>query len=234
MESPTSKCQICHRSSSNHLPFYCPTCARNVIYNIRIQNAHALLDKEVLSREVERIIEHGIDSTRSPSHTDANTNANAEEVDAGRQVAYDRARVAHAQSIQKSREISIYCDTLREEAKGLREFIKEKKALLARKQASYAAAASELTRLKACSFEPLEKELEATKSRWDAVHNRTTESRVFLCREVATLHGLQQRKRKKGMSGRDIYLIGGVPIVDVRDLNSMEKSFCDGCPANTI
>jgi Vacuolar sorting 38 and autophagy-related subunit 14 len=67
--------------------------------------------------------------------------------------------------------------------------------------------------------------VEATATRMaaqaDALHARTAESRFFLCRETANLYGLVQRKRRKGAGGRDAYFIGGVPIVDIRDINSM-------------
>ena len=52
------------------------------------------------------------------------------------------------------------------------------------------------------------------------MHSEIVNARVFLCTEAADLCGLRQRRRKKAGSIRDDYTIGGIGIVDLRDLNS--------------
>jgi len=52
----------------------------------------------------------------------------------------------------------------------------------------------------------------------------TLEARVFLCKEAAQLYGLQQRKRKRGSSENDVYVIEEILIADLRELNTLVET----------
>ncbi|KAL2814741.1 UV radiation resistance protein and autophagy-related subunit 14-domain-containing protein [Aspergillus granulosus] len=54
---------------------------------------------------------------------------------------------------------------------------------------------------------------------WNSLHTKTAEARIFLCREVASLYGLRQKVRKRDNGLKESYMIGGVNIFDLRDMN---------------
>ena len=124
-------------------------------------------------------------------------------------------------SDKRTQEFVSHVEALREETQDIKSGIAARKARLLRRRSEFTSAKQELSQSQASAVEPVNKSIKRTEHRWDVMHNKTAESRLFLCREVALLYGLQQRKRKKGGIGRDVYLIGGVPIADLRDLNSM-------------
>lgn len=132
-------------------------------------------------------------------------------------------RIASEQlmSETKTQTLVSHVEALHEEIQSIKSEIAARKARLLRRRSEFTSAKQELSRSQASAVEPVNKSIKRTEHRWDVMHNKTAESRLFLCREAAMLYGLQQRKRKKGGLGRDVYLIGGVPIADLRDLNSM-------------
>ena len=96
----------------------------------------------------------------------------------------------------------------------------QKRVEFAQRRADLDAATKRLEEQTKTEVERVTKDIKRTGYHWDALHAKTAEARSFLCMEAAQLYGLQQRRRKKGTPGRDVYLIGGTPICDLRDLNS--------------
>ena len=132
-----------------------------------------------------------------------------------------RAASEQVISENKTQSVLSHVEALREETQQIKSEIAARKVRLLRRRSEFNSAKQELSQSQASAVEPVDKSIKRTEHRWEVMHNKTAESRLFLCREVALLYGLQQRKRKKGGLGRDVYLIGGVPIADLRDLNSM-------------
>lgn len=120
----------------------------------------------------------------------------------------------------RSEHILSHTEALRRETEEMRVEIAQKKAKLLRRRSDLKSATDGLSQREAIDIEPLERAVRKMEHRWDAMHAKSRESRVFLCREAAQLYGLQQRKRKKGSTGKELYLIGGMPIANLRDLNS--------------
>lgn len=208
------QCDVCRRYWSSKLPFHCTTCARNTLYATRIEQAQILLQKETAGNDVKRII--GATSSSSTLSKlpgqDGPPSTKAWEL--------ERASSAKADSLEHSQVTLSHIAALRKELEDTRESIAKRKAVLGQRRSDYDSASHHLSQRRASALEPVEYGITRTQTRWDALHDRTAESRVFLCREAANLYGLQQRKRRKGVLGRDSYIIGGVPIVDLRDLNS--------------
>ena len=208
------QCDICHRSVSTRLPFNCTICARDALYQSRIQHAQTLLQSESLGQEVERSTA-GLPKPAKLSPHSANPKA-----EANLAWATQRAVADQTESADKARLIYNHIGALREETQKIKTDIAARKAKLLKRRAEFESAKRELSQSQATAVEPVEKGIRRTEHRWDIMHEKTAESRSFLCREAALLYGLQQRKRKKGGLGRDVYFIGGVPIADLRDLNS--------------
>lgn len=209
------QCDICHRSASSRLPFNCTLCARNALYQPRIELAQALLYRESLGKEVDQAVK----SSSKPRKTTNPTSTKFFET-SPTWVAR-RAAAEQTLSEEKTRTLHDHVQSLRDEIQIAKAEIAERKARLQARRSEAVSAKRELSQSQATAVEPVEKGIRRTEHRWDILHNKTSEARLFLCREAALLYSLQQRKRKRGGLGRDIYFIGGVPIPDLRDLNSM-------------
>jgi len=209
------QCDICHRSGNSRLPFNCTLCARDTLYQPRIQLAQTLLQGESLGKEVER-------NVKGSSRPKRNQNsASAKSAETNPAWAVGRAAAEEAIAEEETQTVLNHVQSLREEIQNVKAEIAERKAGLQRRRAEFASAKQDLSHSQTNTVEPVEKGIRRTEHRWDILHNKTAEARLFLCREAALLYGLQQRKRKKGGLGRDVYFIGEVPIADLRDLNSM-------------
>lgn len=205
------QCDICLRSSSSHLPFHCASCARNVIYEHRTLLAQTLLDSEAAGKAVESSIAVG------PS---GQSKASIKVLESSPAWALNQAIAEESASVRRTEGIMSNVDALRKETERTRSDIAKKNASNLKRRSDLKAAAL-AAQCEAEALESVKRGVERMERRWDMLHTRTMESRVFLCREAAQLYGLQQRIRKKAGSVRDIYMIGGVPIPDLRDLNSM-------------
>ncbi|KAL4927930.1 putative ZIP family zinc transporter [Aspergillus undulatus] len=61
--------------------------------------------------------------------------------------------------------------------------------------------------------------IKRTDHAWHSNHTKTAEARIFLCREAASIYGLRQKVRKTDNGLKEIYTIGGVSILDLREMN---------------
>ena len=208
------QCDVCQRSANNRLPFNCTLCARGALYQPRVQLAQTLLQTEALGKEVEQ----SVTGVPHPNKTIKTGSTKAPELNPT--WAVQRAAAEQRASEDKSQHIYDHVQSLREEIQKTKADITARRKILQRRRSDLASAQQELSQSRHHSVEDIEKGMRRTEHRWDILHNKTAESRIFLCREAALLYGLQQRKRKKGSLGRDVYVIGGVPIADLRDLNS--------------
>jgi hypothetical protein len=199
------QCDICFRTGGKE--YLCPTDARNLLYESRIQNARVLLEKDALDQEISSLLsnpnsegQNSISSEKSVHRSDISA------IDAERDQAVDRTQqiIAHA-------------DELRAKVESARAEIAKKKAVLARRKSELASAISGTDARRTRQIEDVEKSIRMTKYKWNQGHNTTASSRTFLCGEAAKLYGLK-RIRKNG--GLEEYRIGGVSIMDLRALNS--------------
>lgn len=210
------QCAICSRPPSYKLPFHCPGCARHSLYELRAESAKALLRRETLSREVESVCsncEHHEVKQENPSRK---TLANY------RPSRWDTHQLlSTAKGIDgRCREIKAQAEILREEIEKARVEIRKLKSSLETRRADFASVTHNVGARRKSTLESIEKSIRRMVYRGDQQHQRTAESRIFLCREAAKLYGLRQRRRR-GNASREEYLIGGVGIVDLKDLTSM-------------
>ena len=212
------QCEICQRSASSRLPFNCTLCARIALYQPRIQLAQTLLHTESLGKEVEQ----NVQGTSKKEKARSSTGTKISDLHPAWTVSRDASEQVTSEDTTQT--ILSHVAILREETQKIRADIAARKARLLQRRSEFTSAKRELSQSQASAVEPVDKSIKRTEHRWDVMHSKTAESRLFLCKEVALLYGLQQRKRKKGGFGRDVYLIGGVPIVDLRELNSMNDA----------
>lgn len=206
------QCDICLRPPSSRLPFNCTACARNALHDPRIQLVQTLLDSEAIGKDVEgHLVAKPATSKKklAPKSPDVSPTWTLGQT-VGEQVA----------STERTQDTLSHVEALRKETDNMRNEVAKRKSKLLRRRSDLKSATDALSQREAVAIDPVEQGVRRMEHRWDAMHTKTAESRVFLCREAAQLYGLQQRKRKRGGPGRDVYLIGGIPIADLRDLNS--------------
>ena len=211
------QCDICSRPGSTLLPLNCSTCARNALYEPRLFYVQTLLQKETLGKDVERVLPAG-------KVTDISTPIQQKLRDADQlapsQYLLENLHSRRIESSDRIGSILSHVETLREETKRIKSEIATRKTALRKKRTAITYAKKELLQQQSIATEPIQKSIAKIEHRWKALRQMSAESRVFLCKEAANLFSLQQRKRRKDAAGRDSYSIGGVPIVDLRDINS--------------
>ncbi|CZR55286.1 uncharacterized protein PAC_05173 [Phialocephala subalpina] len=202
------QCDICFRGSGQgekKLHFLCPTDARNLLYDPRIQNARVLLENDALDQQISSLLTKQTDSDSK----------------APREVAADLIPGVQAerdQAVDRTQQIITQADELRAKVESAREELSKKKAHIARRKSDLASATNGLDSRRTRQIEDVEKGTRMSKYKWNQAHATTASSRAFLCGEAAKLYGLKKMRKVHG--GQDEYKIGGVGIVDLRAMNS--------------
>lgn len=208
-------CLICNSAHSRQ-PFLCPTCARNRLYQLRFENTQVLLEKESLGRQIELAVSHEVPrKSRSISNEGLSTDDHkssphwALQTISSRQAASSSRRENLAQQIEK----------LKEDLKAKKADISEREANLSRRRSDAESALYQLGEREATILTGIQNTTKRTEHLWHNLHSKTAEARIFLCREAAHLFGLRQKTSRKG-DGRHSYVLGGIAIVDLKDMNS--------------
>ena len=217
MESTSLSCQVCSRPPNGQRAFHCITCARSALYELRLEHAKALVNKEALGKEVERAVTAGLGLL---NHAERKNSKAQKDEGPGNRIAVERAKAQAADAENSTQRLREDASTVRTETKRLREAVAERRRRLARRKATHDAATKAIGLVEEEAVLPLREHIRALETRWQKVQDHTAESRMLLCREAASLCSLQQKKRRNGQPSRDIYFMGGVPVVDLRELNS--------------
>ncbi|KAL4902490.1 UV radiation resistance protein and autophagy-related subunit 14-domain-containing protein [Aspergillus multicolor] len=194
-------CDVCSRTPAS--AFYCPTCARNQLYQLRIGNASALLDCEYLGQQIEAACQF-----HRPVYGKAEQHWNLQRIhnEQSRSFARIEGTRRHIKSLQSC-------------INDLRQDISQRKIKLAKQRSDSNSAIYQLSDREAGSLSNTRNNIKRTDHIWHSNHIKTAEARIFLCREAASLYGLRQRVRKRETAGglKETYTIGGVGILDLRE-----------------
>lgn len=184
-------CYVClRRHDAQKLPFLCPVDARNHIYSDRVKNLQLLTENEGLRSQINTLID------------------DAEPVEAG----------AAAQSLadDSTRQILQSADKVRREIRDAKEEIRQRKAANSDRRAQLATACLGVADRRLKDQRDVEKSTQMFNFRWSQSAEDMAGTRAFLCREAVKLYGL--KRIRKGGSGRYEYVLGRLPIVDLRDM----------------
>ena len=212
-------CTICSRHPSTSLPLFCTTCARNALYEPRLESAQLLLQKEACKKEVEQALTLRAKDDAQRSGT-GNTFQRIASNKGYSRIILEDIQARELKSKDQAEKILRSVGELQEQNKRLREDVLGRKKAIAERHTQLSTAQKILANEQAAAPEPIKKATAKVQAQWYSLHTFDVDSRIFLCKEAAILLGLKQRKRKKGSPGRDVYMIATVPIPDLRDLNS--------------
>ena len=207
------QCDICQRPQSTRLPLNCTSCARNELYGPRIQQAQVLLEAESIGHDVEKYVGN-LGQSNFMSRNDAKYS------EGHPAFAIERATADRLNFTEQTEKIMTQVKLVRDQTEELKRLLAKKRSENSLRRSNLEDAEKLLARRQSTGLGPVQEAIEQTQERWDSLHVETVDARTFLCREAAQLYGLQQRKRRKGAQGRDLYYVGGLPTSDLRDLNS--------------
>lgn len=207
----------CHICASSHprLPFLCPTCARNHLYQLRLETTHALLDKEALGRQIEAVV---ASSQSHNEHTKAEERTSGANDHDSQCWALQTISSQQAGSSTRREDLDRKIEVLKEEVKARKANICERRALLSRRRSDAESAQYKIEEREAATLASVQNITKRTEHIWHSLHTKTAEARIFLCREAAQLYGLRQKTTRKG-EAHPAYVLGSIPIVDLREMN---------------
>ncbi len=208
------QCDICLRTGGHKLPFFCPTDARNILYEPRVENARILLEKDALDQQITSITSHkpAINPREDVSEMNSSQTRTRWYIEA--------AQTERDISIDRTQQIIAQADKLRSKIEGAREEIARRRATIARRKSELSSAGNGLESRRAKQLEEMEKKIKMTKYKWNQLHALTAQSRAFLCVETASLYGLRRHRVHDAWE----YNIAGAPIIDLRAMNSASAS----------
>ena len=208
-------CNICQRPQTTALPLNCAACARNVLYQSRVSLAHTLLEQEAAVGTSEQYLEDSqIQSTQLPISQTSKSQVQPTFLKL-ESINIQRETIRHQTQLILGR-----AKQLRLEVEDLRHDITRGKAEKLKRRNEIHAARKELARRRPVEVGRLEKGIAGIQGQWDAIHAKIAESRLLLCRELASLYGLKMHSHRGAPSAPYTSQIGGLPIYNLKDLNS--------------
>lgn len=184
-----------------------------------MKNAQTLLHKESLGRQVQAATS-SISSWGATGESLRRSHTTGQDYERASQWAYQTASCGQDEAQDLRQESLAHIEKLRKKIETGKVDIARRKAVLAQRRSHVLSATRGLAERRAGVLNNLASGVSETRKRWDTMHSEMVKARVFLCTEAADLYGLRHRTRKKVGSIRDDYTIGGIGIVDLRDLNS--------------
>lgn len=215
-------CHIC-ASSRPRLPFLCPTCARNHLYQLRLETTQVLLEKEALGRQIEVVV---ASKESQDGHMKAEEKPWGADHHLSRSWALQKISSQQASSSARREALAWKIEILKEENEARKANIHERRALLSRRRSDAESANYKIEEREAATLASIQNTTKRTEHIWHSLHTKTAEARIFLCREAAHLYGLRQKTTRNGEAHS--YVLGSIPIVDLREMNgkSAIPRFC--------
>lgn len=205
-------CPICQKHLTEEEGVHCVSCTSNLLYNLRLDLARVLLEKENLAKKVEAIV--------------------GPEPDPSKPLDEETARLRRAwqrqQQISEEQRVKEQDEDLEREIVIKRKELEEKKARvqalrenLEQRRANLAAAKEAQAKGQKKKWEELRETSIKLKAHGEALHNKVVDTKAVLCREAAALLRLQHVKKKtKDGSIKDRHLIAGLWLPDLKEINS--------------
>ncbi|KAJ5375324.1 hypothetical protein N7517_007330 [Penicillium concentricum] len=186
-------CSICSRAPHSRLSFHCPTCARNQLYQLRIDSTQVLLEKEALGKQIEAAVT--CDSSWDQSSPHGQDLLDTDKACSPRWV-LQTINTRHAVSLANRELVSHQLEALKSEVEAKKAEIAKQKEALARRRSDAESAKFQLEEREAGILAGVQNTSKRVEHVWHSLHSKTAESRIYLCREVANLYGLRKNTKK--------------------------------------
>lgn len=200
------------------------------MYQLRVKHARILLEREIAGQQIETAVvgkEANVDVLVKCGASDKPGQGENNSTCWTIQAAQSRG----AQSGVRAHAILRHIEILEREIRDGKDEITRRRAVIAQRRSDAESANYQLAERRAAALASVQNSINKAEDLWNSLHNKTAESRIFLCREAASLYGLRQRTRRKQGEVMNSYTIGGLGIVDLREMNSKSTSvtFIERC-----
>ncbi|PYI25063.1 hypothetical protein BP00DRAFT_441063 [Aspergillus indologenus CBS 114.80] len=200
-------CHICSRPPTSNLRCICPTCARNRLYQLRIEYSKLLLEKESIKQQIEAEVllsklSEGLTEEKSISLVCLD----------GVSSSWVSRRIVEkeAGSSAKTTVLASHIEGLVSDIREKRLEISRRRLSLARRQSDAESAKYQLFERETAILASIQNSIKRIDHLWHSLHSKTTEARIFLCREAANLYDLRQGLKRVDGVVQETYTIGGV------------------------
>ncbi|KAF9894192.1 hypothetical protein FE257_007694 [Aspergillus nanangensis] len=200
-------CHVCSRAPTSRLRFFCPSCARNRLYQLRIQHATVLLEKESIGSQIEASAACE-NASNTPPDTKTRSTTKLENESS---IALTVQAITNEQAKSSARIESLLgqVEALGRDIKSKRHEVSQRKLALRQRYTDAESAKYQIDEREATTLASIQNNTKRTDHLWHSLHSKTAEDRIFLCREAASLYGLRQKARKTDGAHREVYTIGG-------------------------
>ena len=205
------ECSICNTDNAARLDLNCASCARTALYGPRLESARVLLERQSLSSRIEAVT--GFPATEV-DETDAQTQSTAWKADL-----HNAQLNADTESLRERDAVIV---TLKATIEHMREEVKVKREQLRKRNAELADTRSGTEGREQKQVDRQKDIVIRGQKSSTTMHDKSADSKIFLCREVATLLRLRQRRSRKNDIVREHYLIAGFIIPDLRSINKLK------------
>ena len=218
------ECDVCLRLVSSRLPFHCVTCARSTLYEPRLEVASILLENEALSDQIEEVVRQPHERRLQDERKDR------QKVDDTvlQTWSLEYTGIRRLQSERQKDAVLQHLTVMRRELEVAKAEIKDRRASISNRRADMDLIKSSVPQRRSTVKKTATETMDKNMHSWIKLHRKTAETRVFLCREAAALYRLKQKWKVKGGISRDRYTIGGIPVVDLREINGMKPEIRTG------
>lgn len=206
-------CDLCMRDFGGRRQALCVSCAHATIYGPRIQQAGALLEREHSHRLADAVIRPGNDGVLAALPQDVDFDAITARM---KKHSCDRAQAERQAIENRLNAIVGKAEELKDQMQQYKKKIETQQEDLERRRKVLTEERQEHEKQKPRTVEPIQTVANKALQRLEKTHNRIVECRVLLCREAALSSNLQRRKSAKG---RSEYMLGGIVVPDLRELN---------------
>jgi hypothetical protein len=204
------KCDICARKGQElaHVGVHCASCARTILYALRLEHGQTLLERGALGARIESI-------TLGKSAEKRLENVWTIEA--------DRARASDIRTRLGDGHTAI--STVKQEIEGLRAEIMAMKADISKRRSILKTTRGTLAGRDKGEIDKLNEKIARGTKNFDAIHGAAVETRAYLCREAANILRLRQGKPRSSNQAQTLrYFIGTIPIPDLKAINGVRCS----------
>lgn len=201
---------VCHKHFTDDAPGNCASCMTDMIYKCRFDLARVLLEKESLQKKVEAIV--------GPEPKEP-----LDEETARLRKAWQRQqeKLEEQREQEEEEDVRRALVLTKKKVEERRAYAQELKENLEQRKANLAIVKDALVRRNKQKQQELKEIGDKLKRDYDALHNKTVDTRAILCREAASLLRLSHSKKKtKDGTIKDRYYIAGLLLPDLKEINS--------------
>lgn len=214
-------CQICSRRGHPDRKLVCASCARSVLYQPRVALAKTLLAKAALSKAVAFVVSPDI----KPPDVQIGKIKPIYVAEHKETLKYESLHTEATRLRALLGDMTLEKTRLEDSIERYQADKEARKLSVVKKRTSLEQGRLWLINQKAAMTEPVTKQTKKISRRYNNTREATISSRLYLCRDAASLAALRiHRIHAANACTIDRFTIGGVDLVDLRDLGKLKAT----------